>query len=153
MTSAGRPRVLGIDIGASHSRARLVAGSQVMGEAQADSASVAAEGAEAAVAALDDLLAQLPLGEGGPLDAACIGAAGMVSEEVLDVFEARLAHYAGDGPVLFVGDGLLVLPAAGLHSGVGVISGTGAVAVAQAGDRIARAGGWGYLLGDDGSGY
>ena len=38
--------------------------------------------------------------------------------------------------------------------GILVISGTGSVAIGQDGQgRIARAGGWGYLLGDEGSGY
>jgi N-acetylglucosamine kinase-like BadF-type ATPase len=38
--------------------------------------------------------------------------------------------------------------------GVLVISGTGSVAIGQDGQgRVARAGGWGYLLGDEGSGF
>ncbi len=38
--------------------------------------------------------------------------------------------------------------------GILVISGTGSVAIGQDGQgRVARAGGWGYLLGDEGSGY
>ncbi len=38
--------------------------------------------------------------------------------------------------------------------GILVISGTGSVAIGQDGQgRIARAGGWGYLLGDEGSGF
>ncbi|HXW81984.1 MAG TPA: BadF/BadG/BcrA/BcrD ATPase family protein [Acidimicrobiales bacterium] len=146
-------RVLGIDIGATHSRARLVAGQEVVAEARARSASVAAEGAEAAVAAFDDLLARLPVDEWHPLDAACVGAAGTASDEVLDLFEARLGRFTSDGRVLIVGDGYLVLPAAGLADGVGVICGTGAVAVAALGERVVRSGGWGYLLGDDGSGF
>ena len=152
--TAGRPvRVLGIDIGATHSRARLVAGGEVVGEARTRSASVAAEGAEAAITAFDDLLGRLPLDQWHPLDAACVGAAGTASEEVLDLFEARLARFTADGRVLIVGDGYLVLPAAGLADGVGVICGTGTVAVACLGERVVRSGGWGYLLGDDGSGY
>ena len=146
-------RVLGIDIGATHSRARLVAGTDVVAEVVARSASVAAEGAEAAISALDDLLGQLPLDGQQPLDAVCVGAAGTVREHTMDLFEARLARFTIDNRVLIVGDGYLVLPAAGLAEGVGVICGTGTVAVACLGDRLTRAGGWGYLLGDDGSGY
>ena len=38
--------------------------------------------------------------------------------------------------------------------GILVISGTGSVAIGQDGQgKVARAGGWGYLLGDEGSGY
>lgn len=145
--------VLGADIGASHSRAWLVAGAEVLAAAEAGSASVAAEGAEAALSALDDLLGQLPIDRHQPLDAICVGAAGMASEEVLSVFEGRLARFTRGGPVLVVADGYLVLPAAGLAEGVGVICGTGTTAVASQGDRVSRVGGWGYLLGDDGSGY
>ena len=47
----------------------------------------------------------------------------------------------------------LVLAAGGLTEGIACISGTGSIAVGVAGDREERAGGWGYLLGDEGSGY
>ena len=53
------------------------------------------------------------------------------------------------------GDATLLL-AAGTPEGWGVaaIAGTGSMAYARAADgRTARAGGWGYLLGDEGSGY
>jgi glucosamine kinase len=46
-----------------------------------------------------------------------------------------------------------VLPAAGFDAGVAVICGTGSVAVGVDGERSVQAGGYGYLLGDEGSGY
>jgi N-acetylglucosamine kinase-like BadF-type ATPase len=47
-----------------------------------------------------------------------------------------------------------VLAAAGVESGVVLISGTGSVAWGLgAGGEKARAGGWGHLLGDEGSGF
>jgi N-acetylglucosamine kinase-like BadF-type ATPase len=46
-----------------------------------------------------------------------------------------------------------VLPAAGLTDGIAVLAGTGSVAVGSCGDRHLQTGGWGYLLGDEGSGY
>ena len=48
---------------------------------------------------------------------------------------------------------MLVLPAAGLDEGVAVICGTGSIAVGAWQGRQARSGGFGYLLGDEGSGY
>jgi N-acetylglucosamine kinase-like BadF-type ATPase len=40
------------------------------------------------------------------------------------------------------------------RDGVAVLAGTGSIALARSGDgREGRAGGWGYLLGDEGSGY
>jgi N-acetylglucosamine kinase-like BadF-type ATPase len=46
----------------------------------------------------------------------------------------------------------LLVPAAGFFSGIGVVSGTGSIAVARdaAGEMLA-AGGWGWILGDEGS--
>ncbi len=39
-------------------------------------------------------------------------------------------------------------------SGVALIAGTGSFAFGRGeGDRVVRAGGWGYLLGDEGSGF
>jgi N-acetylglucosamine kinase-like BadF-type ATPase len=45
------------------------------------------------------------------------------------------------------------LPAAGLTDGVAVICGTGSVAVGSHDGRTVQAGGWGFLLGDEGGGY
>jgi N-acetylglucosamine kinase-like BadF-type ATPase len=59
----------------------------------------------------------------------------------------------GDPAITVVNDAELVLPAAGLDDGVAVVSGTGVKAVGRLGGRRAAAGGWGYLLGDEGSGY
>ena len=57
--------------------------------------------------------------------------------------------------VLMVNDGDLVI-AAGTPEGwgIGVIAGTGSIAVGRTKDgRTARAGGWGHLIGDEGSAY
>src|ERR1700733_13536277 len=153
MKQSGASRVLGLDIGATHSRARLVEGREVIAEARDVSASIAAEGAEAAVATLDNLLSQLPLDEGFTVDAVCAGAAGLVSKTTVELFEKRLSRFTKGGLVLIVADGYLVLPAANLVEGVGVVCGTGTVAMGQIGGRRVPAGGWGYLVGDDGSGY
>jgi N-acetylglucosamine kinase-like BadF-type ATPase len=52
-----------------------------------------------------------------------------------------------------VHDARLVLAAAGLDSGVALIAGTGSVAYGRtAGGREAQRGGWGWMLGDGGSG-
>lgn len=53
-----------------------------------------------------------------------------------------------------VTDVSLLLPAANLSFGVALVAGTGSSAFGIAPDgRIASAGGWGYLLGDDGSAF
>jgi glucosamine kinase len=146
-------RVLGLDIGATGTRARLVADGVVISDATAGSASLTAVGPERAAAAVDELLTGLT-GLDGPLDAVCAGAAGsQTARETGDLLRARLAPLTRSGDVLVVNDALLVLPAAGLAEGVAVICGTGSIATGTWRGREAWAGGWGYLLGDEGSGY
>jgi glucosamine kinase len=146
-------RVLGLDIGATGSRARLVADGVVVGDATAASASLTAAGPERAAVALDELLAGLS-GLDGPLDAVCAGAAGSrTARQTGDFLRARLSPITRSGDVLVVDDASLVLPAAGLAEGVAVICGTGSIATGRWRGREAWAGGWGYLLGDEGSGY
>lgn len=51
-----------------------------------------------------------------------------------------------------VNDSELMVPAAGFISGIGVVSGTGSIAVARTKDgEMLVAGGWGWILGDEGS--
>ena len=146
-------RVLGVDIGATSTRVRLVANGVVVSDATAASASLTAVGRERAAAVLDELLTGLP-GPDGPLDAVCAGAAGSRTARDTDGFlRARLAPIARSGDVLVVDDASLVLPAAGLAEGVAVICGTGSIATGTWHGCEAWAGGWGYLLGDEGSGY
>lgn len=66
---------------------------------------------------------------------------------------AELAHAleALGYPTAVVNDAALLVPAAGLDAGIGVIAGTGSIAVGRnaAGETL-FAGGWGWVLGDDG---
>ena len=145
--------MLGLDIGATSTRARLVADGVVLSDATTASASLTAVGPERAAVVLDELLAGLP-GLDSPLDAACAGAAGSrTAHGAGDFLRARLTPITRSGDVLVVDDASLVLPAAGLAEGVAVICGTGSIATGTWCGREAWAGGWGYLLGDEGSGY
>jgi N-acetylglucosamine kinase-like BadF-type ATPase len=146
-------RVLGLDIGASRSRARLCVDGAVTAEAEAAGASVTAAGRAGAERALAELLAALPLGPEPGIDAICVGSAGISAPGSREFLHGRLAPLTRAGTVVIVHDALLVLSAAGLDSGIAVICGTGSVAVGVHAGREARSGGWGYLLGDEGSGY
>ncbi|GGX19673.1 N-acetylglucosamine kinase [Streptomyces lomondensis] len=54
-------------------------------------------------------------------------------------------------PALVVGDAELLVPAAGLEKGVGLVAGTGSVAVGRLPDGgPVQVGGWGAVLGDEG---
>lgn len=56
------------------------------------------------------------------------------------------------GPVRVLNDGELMPWAMGVHGGVGVVVGTGSIAVARDDEgRLITAGGWGWVLGDEGS--
>ena len=80
----------------------------------------------------------------------------------LGSIDQMTASFSLDGPttrwarrLVMVNDGDLVV-AAGTPEGwgVGVIAGTGSIAVGRTKDeRTARAGGWGHLIGDEGSAY
>jgi N-acetylglucosamine kinase-like BadF-type ATPase len=85
----------------------------------------------------------------------CMGLAGVgraadqdwVEDFVREEGLARRLAIAHDGQ-------LLLWAGTPLGWGVGIVSGTGSIAYGRSPDgREARAGGWGYLLGDEGSGY
>ncbi|HTJ31902.1 MAG TPA: BadF/BadG/BcrA/BcrD ATPase family protein [Dactylosporangium sp.] len=58
-------------------------------------------------------------------------------------------------PSVVTNDAALLVPAAGLSTGIGVIAGTGSIAVAvgreEDGAALRFAGGWGWVIGDEGS--
>ncbi|MFF3378780.1 N-acetylglucosamine kinase [Streptomyces sp. NPDC002680] len=67
-------------------------------------------------------------------------------EEIRSVLQERLGV-----PCLVVGDAELLVPAAGLDKGVGLVAGTGSVAVGRRSDgTLVQVGGWGAALGDEG---
>lgn len=57
-----------------------------------------------------------------------------------------------DGPVVVLNDSELIAPAMGHDRAIGVVVGTGSIATARNADgELMSAGGWGWLLGDEGS--
>lgn len=95
------------------------------------------------------------LGAPVPLTALCAGLAGVGHEAERARAEAALAAAGLAARVRVVTDGAIALEAAhGGAPGVLVIAGTGSVAYARdAEGRVARCGGWGFLVGDEGSAY
>ncbi len=146
-------RVLGLDIGATGSRAQLCVDGEIVAESKAASASVVAVGPASAKAALADMLAQLPLDPQQPLDAVCAGSAGISVRGTRQFLSEHLAPLAQPGRTVIVKDAMLILPAAGLDEGVALICGTGSVAIGTYQGHEMQCGGWGHLLGDEGSGY
>jgi glucosamine kinase len=153
MAEPDGPRLLGIDIGGTKSRARVCTGGQLTAESHGPSASLPAAGRDRAQAALTALLDDLKLDETRKLDAVCAGSAGLSVPGAQEFLHEQLAPLTRNGQVTIVTDIQLVLPAAGLAEGVAVICGTGSVAVGSRHGRTVQIGGWGFLLGDEGGGY
>jgi N-acetylglucosamine kinase-like BadF-type ATPase len=85
--------------------------------------------------------------------ACCAGAAGSEFAAGKRLLEGLLARLLPGTRVLVVHDARLILAAAGADSGIALIAGTGSVAYGRDADgEEARAGGWGWMLGDEGGG-
>lgn len=87
-----------------------------------------------------------------PVDALWIGLAGIDRPGAREEIADRLPHLAGE--LRLTNDADLLFGALPAGIGVVLIAGTGSIARGK--DRYgstARAGGWGYLIGDEGSGY
>src|SRR5262249_43983484 len=119
---------------------------------------IQAVGVERAVAALDDAVtAAFSAGRRarGTVAAAALGLAGVDHPEAAGVIreQCEAIRLAQRGVV--DNDATLLLEAGTPEGwGVAVIAGTGSIAFARSPDgRFDRSGGWGYLLGDEGSAY
>jgi N-acetylglucosamine kinase-like BadF-type ATPase len=87
--------------------------------------------------------------------AICVGIAGVDRQDDYATVRGIMRRIGLKARVLVVNDALIALEA-GLPGdpGVVVISGTGSIAYGRnAVNEAARSGGWGYVLGDEGSGY
>ncbi len=83
-----------------------------------------------------------------------VGAAGAAREEVRESIETALRSRYASARIRVRDDAYIALRASVPEGdGVVVISGTGSITYAQRGEDGYRCGGYGYLLGDDGSGF
>lgn len=87
--------------------------------------------------------------------AICLGIAGVDRPEDATVVRGIMSRIGYKARILVVNDALIALQAGiGTSAGIVIVAGTGSIAYGC--DRhgsAARAGGWGYVLGDEGSGY
>ncbi len=154
-----RSHFLGVDGGGTQTTA-LVAdeAGRVIGRGGAGSSNLHAAGEAAALSALDDAVQQACASAGirpRDLRAACLGLAGAArpdDQERLNAWAAR----ALPGVALHLVTDMALALAAGTPAGwgVAVIAGTGSSIVGRSPDgRTSRAGGWGWALGDEGSGF
>ncbi len=88
----------------------------------------------------------------GPAPAAvAVGAHGCDTDEQCRRFQTLLSANLRTS-VRVVNDAELMVPAAGFLDGIGIVAGTGSIAVARTAEgKMLAAGGWGWILGDEGS--
>ena len=143
--------VVGLDVGGSKTHAVLADGTGVLAETVVGSANVASVGAREAARQLRPrwtssarpTSARSAPAPPAPTPRSSATSSRRCSPGLLPTARIQVVH-----------DAQLILAAAGLDTGIALISGTGSVAWGVTPDgRSARAGGWGYLLGDEGSGY
>ncbi|HZV06545.1 MAG TPA: N-acetylmuramic acid 6-phosphate etherase [Gemmataceae bacterium] len=156
---AGEELYLGIDGGGTHTVALLASrDAAILGRGTAGPSNRQAVGKERALAALDEAVSAAFTAAGvtrGPVVSACLGLAGADRPDDRSMIREWTERVGLADRVEVTNDAAILL-AAGTPQGWGLalIAGTGSIAFGQSADgRRARAGGWGYLLGDEGSAY
>ena len=148
---------VGIDSGGTKTECWLGDESRVLGRARVGSAKLTRVGREVAAERLRGVLREVSRQAGVPLERVartCVGMAGYSIAEARELAAETVAGMVG-GEVEICGDDDIALDAAFQGgNGILVIGGTGAVVLGRCSDgtRIS-AGGWGPVVGDEGSGY
>ncbi|MDN3482197.1 BadF/BadG/BcrA/BcrD ATPase family protein [Arthrobacter sp. APC 3897] len=142
---------IGLDIGGTKTRGLLLIDGVPSGEAVSGSANVQNVTRAQAAASLAEIFTALGT---ATVDRVIAGSGGVDTADDAAALGALISPYAPDATVDVIHDTRLVLAAGQTPAGVALIAGTGSVAwgINPAGDE-ARCGGWGYLLGDEGSAY
>ncbi|TAM56244.1 hypothetical protein EPN52_14085 [bacterium] len=145
--------VVGVDAGGSKTLAVAAGDGRQVGRAQRGSANATSLGIETAVATILDAVREAAAG--CEVDAICVGAAGASRRGVAFPIRQALVKAYPAAQVRIVDDAAIALRA-GVADGpaVVVIAGTGSIGYAEdAQGQGHRAGGLGWLIGDEGSGY
>jgi N-acetylglucosamine kinase-like BadF-type ATPase len=149
-------RVLGIDAGATKTECLLAdeTGS-ILAKARGPGANFQLFTEDDVAFALGGLVSQVLPGQRSSVDALCVGMAGAGRERDFKVMGRILERLGAARENIVTHDALIALVAgASERYGVVLIVGTGAAAFGvDRNGREARAGGWGPLLGDEGSAY
>jgi N-acetylglucosamine kinase-like BadF-type ATPase len=147
----------GIDGGGTHSRLALIdQNRKILARAEAGSTNIYSVTQDEVCANLESLLNDGLRAAGlkkEDLGAGCLGSAGLGREKDRVLVREFFRSILGETPVKLCGDGEILL-CGGLDSleGYCLIAGTGSVALGRtAGGELVRAGGLGYMLGDEGA--
>ncbi|RLE31884.1 MAG: hypothetical protein DRJ61_10680 [Acidobacteria bacterium] len=146
--------VIGIDAGGTKTVGLLADESgKVLSKAISGSANLVIKGELEVEKVLFDVIESLEAPE--PIAALCLGIAGIGQPGAEELIRGVLRRLGQRQPVRVVNDAVVAL-VAGAPSGVGIVvaSGTGSIAYGvDPSGKTARSGGWGYLLGDEGSAF
>jgi N-acetylglucosamine kinase-like BadF-type ATPase len=143
---------VGVDAGGSHTIAALARGDELLRTVAGPGANPNLIGVEAAAASIELCIGRVLEGESPA--AIGIGVAGAGEERIAALLRASLSGAFPGVRIALCHDARIALRAV-LPEGDGLvlIAGTGSIAYAEIGDETFRAGGYGYLFGDQGSAY
>ena len=140
---------VGIDVGGTKTHVRAVAESRLLADQVYSSEGWVPADFRRAGAFLAELIARTIPGR-TPV-AVAVGAHGCDSAEDAAALTAELELLVG-APCVVLNDAELLAPSVGLGDGIGLVAGTGSVAVGRdAQGQPVYVGGWGWLFGDEGS--
>jgi N-acetylglucosamine kinase-like BadF-type ATPase len=156
MTTPVPLHVLGLDAGGTKTIC-LLANEEgaIVASARRGGANLQAAGELEVEKVLHDVMEEVLEGTDIVPAAICLGVAGVDRPDDFAVVRGIMRRIGRMMRVLVVNDALIALEAgAPAQPGIVIISGTGSIAYGRNDSgRAARAGGWGYVLGDEGSGY
>jgi N-acetylglucosamine kinase-like BadF-type ATPase len=144
------PLVVGIDVGGTKTHLRACSGAEVVIDAVRPSSGWRPHHPGEAAQWLAGLVKEALPADARPASVA-VGAHGCETPRQGAVLQQALGALL-DVPRRIVNDAELLVPALGLKQGVGLVAGTGSVAVGHLADgTLVQVGGWGAVLGDEGS--
>ena len=150
------PYVIGLDAGGTKTVCLLAdLDGRVLDEARAGGANLQAAGELEVEKILHEVMDRAIGDRALAPSAIALGMAGVDRADDWQVMHRVMRRIGFKARTLITNDALIALVAAiGHEPGIVVIAGTGSIAYGRnARDEAARAGGWGYVLGDEGSGY
>lgn len=148
--------VLGLDAGGTKTVCLFADGDgRILAESRGPGANLQVAGELEVEKVLHRVMDEALAGADAVPQAICLGIAGVDRPEDAAVVRGIMHRIGQRARTLVVNDALVALTAgAGDGPGVVIIAGTGSIAYGRnAAGQAARAGGWGYIIGDEGSGY
>lgn len=148
--------VFGIDVGGTKTVCLLADDNErVIAEGREEGANLQRAGELVLEKVLQSVMNKTLEGTGVMPSAICLGIAGVDRASDEAVVRSIMSRIGYKARILIVNDALIALQAGiGNAAGIVIVSGTGSIAYGRNDQgEASRAGGWGYVLGDEGSGY